>query len=197
MWDRRISLDDDVRDLVILARQQDANAFSALIQHFERAALGVAYAILRDADRAGDAVQEAFLRAWQQLSKLSEAEKFGAWLMQIVRHAAIDSLRRMGPTVGEFPELAATGDGPEAEAMAADQEARVKAALAQLDETTREAVMLRYYRGHSTKEIALLLGMSPAAVDMRISRGRAALREQLQDLVEPDAMLRPGIGGRP
>jgi RNA polymerase sigma-70 factor (ECF subfamily) len=185
-------LTDDVLELVRSARGADATkrgnaeAFAALIDRFERSALGVAYAILRNADRAGDAVQEAFLKAWQELPGLKEEAKFASWLMQIVRHAAIDLQRRTRPTVAEFPDLACEG-GPVSEAEAADRSRRVKAALEELDETTRQIVMLRYYEGFGSKEIAELLGdMSPAAVDMRLSRARGVLRERLVDLVEPE-----------
>jgi RNA polymerase sigma factor (sigma-70 family) len=51
--------------------------------------------------------------------------------------------------------------------------------LATLDETTRSAMVLRYYDGQSSREIGELLGLSPAAVDMRLMRGRQALKERL------------------
>jgi RNA polymerase sigma-70 factor (ECF subfamily) len=192
-------LTDDVLQLVQLARTQEpgqpraggaSEAFAALIERFERPALGVAYAILRDPDRAGDAVQEAFLRAWQELPGLKEEAKFASWLMQIVRHAAIDARRRQRPTVAEFPDLAG-GAQPEDLAERADRERRVKAALEELDDTTRQAVMLRYYDGLGSKQIAELLDVSPAAVDMRLSRARGILRERLVDLVDgPEAVAR-------
>jgi RNA polymerase sigma factor (sigma-70 family) len=59
---------------------------------------------------------------------------------------------------------------------------RVWAALDALDETTRSAVVLRYYEDLSSREIAELLGLSAAAVDMRLMRGRQALKEQLSHL---------------
>jgi RNA polymerase sigma-70 factor (ECF subfamily) len=191
-------LTDDVLQLVRLARNGaggQGEAFAALIERFERAALGVAYAILRDADRAGDAVQEAFLRAWQELPGLKEEAKFGSWLMQIVRHAAIDARRRQRPTVGEFPDLAA-GGLPEDQVEAADRARLVKAALEELDDTTRQAVMLRYYDGLGSKEIADLLDTSPAAVDMRLSRARSVLRERLVDLVDGAQVVGRRIGER-
>ena len=89
-----------VQELVSRARNRAAgnsdaaDAFAALIERFERAALAVAHALLHDPDRAGDAVQDGFLRAWQELAKLQDEKRFGGWLMQIVRNAAIDQRRR-------------------------------------------------------------------------------------------------------
>jgi len=187
-------LTEDLSDLVLRAAKGEATAFEVLISRFERSALAVAYAQLKDADRAGDAVQEAFLRAWQELPKLKEAARFAGWLMQIVRNAAIDLRRRIKPTV-EFPEWEAAKPDvdPVAISLAAESAERVKEALDTLDETTRAAVMLRYYEGLPAKEIAVLLEMSPAAVDMRLSRARGQLREQLADMV--DAEL-PRVGDR-
>jgi RNA polymerase sigma-70 factor (ECF subfamily) len=176
------SLDQDVIRLVSRARRRDAGAFAALIGRYERTALAVAYAQVHDAHRAGDAVQEAFLRAWQELPHLEEAAKFGGWLLQIVRNAAIDARRRIRPSVAEFPDLAARDADPAREMEAADRAAQVKEALAALDETTRTAVVMRYYEGLSAKEIGAALEMTPAAVDMRLSRARGQLRELLAPL---------------
>jgi len=164
------------------ARRRDAAAFAALIERYERTALAVAYAQVHDAHRAGDAVQEAFLRAWQELPRLQEAAKFGGWLLQIVRNAAIDARRRIRPSVAEFPDLAAKDADPARELEDAERAAKVKAALEVLDETTRTVVVMRYYEGLSAKEIGAALEMTPAAVDMRLSRARGQLRELLAPL---------------
>jgi RNA polymerase sigma-70 factor (ECF subfamily) len=178
---------DELEEFVFRARGRDAAAFAALIGKFEGAALAVAYGVLRDGDRAGDAVQEAFLRAWQELPQLKEGAKFGGWLMQIVRNVAIDVRRRIRPTTtgpngGSMDEVAARNGDPEEEALAAERERRVKQAMEDLDETTRAAVTLRYYEGLGAREIGELLELSPAAVDMRLSRGRSVLRERLADI---------------
>ena len=87
------------------------------------AALAVAYAQVHDAHRASDAVQDAFLKAWQELPRLEDMQRFGGWLMQIVRNAAIDLRRRVKPTVPEYPDLAGKGVDP-ARASEANDTAR-------------------------------------------------------------------------
>ena len=173
----------DVQELVGKARQKDAQAFAALIERYERSALAVAYAQLHDAHRAGDAVQDAFLRAWQELPRLQDDARFGGWLLQIVRNAAIDLRRRVRPTLADFPDLATAEPSPSQALEHGDDAARIQAALASLDETTRTAVVMRYYEGLSAKEIAQALDLSPAAVDMRLSRARGQLKELLAPLV--------------
>jgi RNA polymerase sigma-70 factor (ECF subfamily) len=176
-------LERDVMQLVARARGGDADAYAALIGRFERTALSVAYAQLQDAHRSGDAVQEAFLRAWQELPRLNELQRFGGWLLQIVRNAAIDMRRRIRPSVPEFPDLAARETDPALALEQGERAARVKQALESLDETTRAAVVMRYYEGLSAKEIGEALEMSPAAVDMRLSRARGQLRGILAPVV--------------
>ncbi len=187
----------DLEDLVQRARHKDADAFGALIARYERSALAVAYAQVHDAHRAGDAVQEAFLRAWQELPRLQEAARFGGWLMQIVRNAAIDLRRRARTTVSEFPTLAARDADPSVASEQSDTAAAIQTALASLDETTRAAVTLRYFDGRSAKEIGELLDLSPAAVDMRLSRARGQLRDLLSSLVDDQPAAIGGLGESP
>lgn len=187
----------DVQELVGKARQGDAEAFATLIERYERSALAVAYAQLHDAHRAGDAVQDAFLRAWQELPRLQDSARFGGWLLQIVRNAAIDLRRRVRPTQAEFPDLASTGPEPLQALEHSDTAARIQAALASLDETTRTAVVMRYYEGLSAKEIGEALGLSPAAVDMRLSRARGQLKSLLAPLIEEPAAPKEPSGKRP
>jgi RNA polymerase sigma-70 factor, ECF subfamily len=176
-------LDRAVLELVTRAQRRDPDAFAELIARFERSALAVALAQVHDAHRASDAVQEGFLRAWQELPRLQDAARFGGWLLQIIRNAAIDARRRIRPCVAAFPDLPAPGTDPAQTLEAADRAARVKMALEGLDEVTRTAVMLRYYEGLSAKEIGEALDMSPASIDMRLSRARGQLRELLAPLV--------------
>src|SRR5688572_21637193 len=81
-------------EIVERARQGDRDAFAELIRQYDRAALAVAFSILGNGDAAGDAAQEAFLRAWQRLQDLHDSTRFGGWLCGIVRNAAYDALRR-------------------------------------------------------------------------------------------------------
>src|SRR5256885_9149951 len=70
-------LDEAVEHLVRQAQRGDARAFSALIARYERSVLAVAYSAVGDSDRAADAAQEAFLKAWRKLEMLKEPQCFG------------------------------------------------------------------------------------------------------------------------
>jgi len=173
------------------AQAGDAAAFGQLIELHERSALALAYATVGDASTAGDVVQDAFLRAWQKLAELKDPQRFGAWLGRIVRNMATDAVRR-GPRPVESldPDRHAAavsaaaapggGDGtPHQPWQQRELRQSIDAALATLDDLTRCAVALRYFEDLSSKQIGELLDLSPAAVDMRLSRARVQLREKL------------------
>jgi RNA polymerase sigma factor (sigma-70 family) len=176
--DRRQRLEAPPREWIDSARRGDSAAFARLIRFYERPALAIAYATLGDASAAGDVAQEAFFRAWQRIGELKEPNRFGAWLGRIVRNLATDHLRRR-PREQACDEATMRLVQAPATDQAADQRQEIDAALATLDELTRSAVVLRYYQDLSAKQIAELLDLSPAAVDMRLSRARQQLREVL------------------
>jgi RNA polymerase sigma-70 factor (ECF subfamily) len=181
------------KELVERARRRDAQAFARLIGAYERVALSVAFGVLGDPSAAGDAVQESFIRAWERLSDLREPERFGTWLCGIVRNQALDALRRRKPSE-QWTAQCVTADqrwthDPLEELGRKERHAKIAAAVAALDETSRPVVVLRYYEGLASKEIADLLEMTPAAVDMRLSRARKQLRTLLCDLVADEPMV--------
>lgn len=175
--------------LVEKARRKDANAFAALIREFERMALSVAFGVLGDASAAGDVVQDAFIRAWQRLGELREPERFGTWVCGITRNLAIDALRRRKPTEQLSPTNAVMDPerwtvNPLDEVDRREEKLQVADAVASLDEASRLILTLRYYEDLSSKEIAERLEMTPAAVDMRLSRARKVLRAILENQIQ-------------
>ncbi|MGC4031089.1 MAG: sigma-70 family RNA polymerase sigma factor [Tepidisphaeraceae bacterium] len=173
-----------VEELVYAARLHDAEAFTLLISRFEGIALSIAYAHARNAADAGDLVQEAFMRAWQRLDSLDDPSRFGHWLGRMVRNLAIDWRRRKRP-VRFDPEIDVAGPTAAVSPLeTSERKGQIDRALATLDEQSRACVTLRYYENLSSKEIGELLNLTPAAVDMRLSRARGQLRERLANVVQ-------------
>jgi RNA polymerase sigma-70 factor (ECF subfamily) len=174
-------LDDAPWELVERAQGKDRAAFADLVRRYERMALALAYSIVGNSATAGDVTQEAFLRAWQRLGELDDPQRFFGWFGTIIRNLAADYARRkprdLPPTYDHRQVIDPT-------VLVDQMENRrlINAALLQLDELTRSAVVLRYYEDLSSKQISELLGLSPAAVDMRLSRGRTELKQSLMNL---------------
>lgn len=175
-----------LEELVKSAAAGDSDAFALLISRTQRAALAMALAVCGDADLAGEVVQEAFIRAWRRLDSLQDAGRFEPWMAQIIRNLAMDHFRHEKKTATLDETFAGVDPGqpPDHPLHQEDQRKLIDAAIARLDETSRSIVLLRYYGDLDSKEIGRLLDMSPAAVDMRLSRARNQLRENLQAHVE-------------
>ncbi|AZS45990.1 MULTISPECIES: RNA polymerase sigma factor [Microbacterium] len=130
---------------------------------------------------AEDAAQTALLRAWRSVSHLETPQpgRMCAWLDVIARNVAIDLARQRA----RRPE-AALGDDVAGEGASVESAVEVRVfldgaltALHSLPETLREPLLLTVVDGLSTEEVAIRLGIEPAAARQRISRARRALRE--------------------
>jgi RNA polymerase sigma-70 factor (ECF subfamily) len=141
----------------------------------------VARLIVRDADLARDAVQEALVRAWRDLPGLRDAANFDAWLHRLIVHASIDSVRRRRRRVIEV-ELMPMHDPviPDESIRVADRD-QVVHALESLEPEQRAVIVLHYYLGMPLSEAAAALGVPLGTVRSRLHRSLAMLRSQLAD----------------
>jgi RNA polymerase sigma-70 factor, ECF subfamily len=137
--------------------------------------------VLRDPVDAQDAVQEAFLRVWRFRDAIPEGEGRKAWLYRVVVNACVSRVRaeqsRTGRDVGDgaLPGLAAADVGPSEQAERSACATAVLAALAELPETLRVPLVLRFYAGLSEKEIAVAIDRRPGTVKSRLYDGRQRL----------------------
>jgi len=160
-------------------------AFAQLVRRYQDHAYGAAIGRLSDFDLARDVVQEAFLCAWRNLSRLREPSRFGSWLRGIVRNTAYRALREMSRVRALAEELRGAAEPfaptPPPDRSAEDAERRriVHRALQNLNEKSRETVSLHYVDGLSYAEIAAFLDVTEATVQGRLQRGRAKLRKEL------------------
>lgn len=137
--------------------------------------------ILRDPQEAEDAVQDAFLRAWRFRSSAPRDAGWQPWLYRVVVNACCSRLRRTVPRERARADLDAadlladTAPLPETVALRSEETAAVVAALADLPESLRVPVVLRYYAGLSEKDIAAAIGRRPGTVKSRLYEARARL----------------------
>lgn len=147
----------------------------------------VALAVLRDEGLAEDAVQQAFLKIFQNFEKIDwdDCNKIRSFIVILVRNTAIDLYRRRKKeSVISFEELERPlpdWESPVDERVISSLEGEEAARLlAQMDEKTRHLLVLRYYHGYRNKEIAELLGMTQAQVALGLHRGKERLRRKLE-----------------
>lgn len=175
--------------LVERARAGDVAAFDGLVRRHVRGAYAVALAVLSDPHDAEDACQDAFITALERLDQCREPERFAAWLLQIVRNRARNSLRaeRARPSVPLDAAVLRSGEpGPAREAERAQLREILLAGLAQLTEVQREVVLLHDLEGWRHREIAERLGLAEGTSRYHLSVARRALRPLLRPLVSEE-----------
>jgi RNA polymerase sigma-70 factor (ECF subfamily) len=174
------------RRLVLLARGGDRSAFDALVVKYAGVVRSLTAARLGRGADADDAAQDTFLRAFRQLPRLDDPERFAGWLSTIAVNSALEKLRRGGRR--KASSLTALVDEPAAPGAAvgvpierAEDAARLAALVATLDEKTQIVLGLRFREEMAVKDIAAQMGDQPPAVAMRISRALRRLRDLMEE----------------
>lgn len=171
--------------LVQLAQQGDRRALEQLLRlHHDRMHAVCRRITGNDAD-AADATQEAMIAVVRGLPRFDGRASFGTWVYRIATNASLDELRRRRrrpiPTTPPDPDHAAESADPTASGRfdAIAEREILDAALADLAEEFRVAVVLRDVADLDYAEIAEVLGVPAGTVKSRIARGRAALANAL------------------
>ncbi|MEY2937385.1 MAG: hypothetical protein RL033_8134 [Pseudomonadota bacterium] len=191
-----LSLDADVS----AARSGDPNAFARLVSRYRGLVSSLSLSTVCNVATSEDVAQEVFLAVWRDLGTLRNPASFLPWLRQLTRHRALDALRRSrGGAVQLSDVLADTvvDARPDAQQvlLAEERTRALTLALAELPDAAREVLTLYYREGQSIAQVARLLELHEDAVKQRLSRARAALREDvLARFVEVVERSTPGEG---
>ena len=174
----RIAVGPEDKALVAQTLAGDRASFGTLVERYAGQARRVARAVLGDPDDADDAAQDGFLSALVKLGQYDTRRPFGPWLMRIVANAATDRRRRRNVRRAEPLDTSLVGGGPRPDTMAVRSELndRLRAALAELPERRRKAVVLFDVEGYSHAEIAGMLGIPEGTVRSEVFHARRRLR---------------------
>lgn len=139
---------------------------------------GQVYAMIGNRDEAQECVQEAFARAWAHRRKLERAEHPEAWVRTTAYRLAVSRWRRT--TRGRRPADRALS-APLETAPPSETHVALVAALKQLPEAQRQALVLHHIADLSVHDVAREVGVPEGTIKARLSRGRAALAAMLAD----------------
>jgi RNA polymerase sigma-70 factor (ECF subfamily) len=181
----------EMPELIQAARGGDDRAFNHLISHYQAAAQRLAQQILRTEEAAADAVQDALIKVHRALPRFQDGN-FRSWLLRIVTNTCYDYLRSQRrrstlslddltePSGAEFPQLRAD-ELQNPEMLVTQQESLqfLLQAIESLPNWHRDVVLLVDVHGYDYTEAADMLGLPLGTVKSRLSRARAALRDQL------------------
>jgi RNA polymerase sigma-70 factor, ECF subfamily len=174
--------------LVELVAQQDAGALEALYDRYGRAAYSLARRILTEETLAQDVVQEVFLSLWRDARRFDAGRgTVATYLLSMTHHRAVDVVRReenqrRWRTSDEGLELAPDPKARvEDEVEASERRAEVRAALKDLPDPQRQALLLAYFGGYTQREVAALVGVPLGTVKTRMAAGMRKMKEALSD----------------
>ncbi len=162
-------------ELVARVRSGEIEAFGTLSRRYEKTLLAAALARLRDIHAAEDAVQASLLIAFRQLGTLREDARFAPWLIQILRRQAVDAARVKVPASNREHDL----DQQfviEHDLGTWIEHEHLLALVARLSDRERLLIGLRYFDGHSMREIAAMSSRPLGTVTKQLSRAIARLR---------------------
>lgn len=170
---------------IIRAQQGDDEAFTYLVEAYQKPVYNLCYRMLGEPEAAEDAAQETFLKAYQNMLRFDSQRSFATWLLSIAAHHCIDRLRRRRFTSFsidedeegqmEIPDRSAPD--PETETAKRQERQRLHGLLQSLDPTDRAAIVMRYWHDASEVEIAQALKLTVPAVKSRLHRARRALAD--------------------
>jgi RNA polymerase sigma-70 factor (ECF subfamily) len=182
----------DEAALVERAQAGENQAFSELIQHYERKIFRLAKNITQNDEDAEDVLQETFLKAYEHLPGFQRQSKFYTWIVRIAVNEALMKLRkRRGDKFVSLDEPVDTGEeevkreiavwdgSPEEKYSQEELRSILNEAVDSLKPDFRTVFILRDIEELSTEETAEALGISIPAVKSRLLRARLALREKL------------------
>jgi RNA polymerase sigma-70 factor (ECF subfamily) len=176
------------------ARDGDVEAFGVLVERNQDYLYNAVYHMVGGGADAEDVAQEVFMRAYDNIARFEGRSAFRTWLYGIMLNTVRTHWRRRSrrQTVSlesarneadnPRPDPAWDGDGPPQAAARDERVEAVRAAIAALDEDSREILVLRDIQGLSYQELGQALGLPAGTVKSRLHRARLALKERLEPL---------------
>jgi RNA polymerase sigma-70 factor (ECF subfamily) len=165
-------------ELVEQAQRGDREAFGVLASVAVDRLYGIARLILRDAELAQDATQEALVRAWRDLPTLRDVERFDAWLYRLIVRSCADAGRRRRRWRAEVTVLHAEPAEQDRASELADRD-ELERGLRRLSDAQRSILVLNFYVGLTPSEMADALDIPIGTAKSRLHYALEALRAAL------------------
>lgn len=172
-------------ELVRRVRAGEVETYRVLVERYRMEFGRYASAMLDgDKDEAADALQEAFIRAYDSLASCRDPDRFKSWLFRIVSNQCHNvRKRRRGHLSLERAVEKGHEPADRAEVERSEIGELLELAMKNLTDEQREAFVLKHVDGRSYAEIAEMLGVGEDALKMRVYRARDELKKRLEELL--------------
>ena len=174
------------REVVRMSKSGDPRSYEPLVRAYEGPGLRLAVGMLGSVDEARDALQDAFIKAWESLHRFDLTRPFGPWFFQILRNQCRDVIRSRNSrdrreVRDEQIEVRPAGASTDPARLHERNEASLILwkALEALADDHREILVLKELQGFRYSEIADILEIPEGTVASRLFHARDALREEL------------------
>jgi RNA polymerase sigma-70 factor (ECF subfamily) len=170
---------DRDRDLVEAAQRGDQAAFVDLVASCGDRLYALAYRILRHADRAEDALQDALVIAWRDLRGLRDPDRFDAWVNRVVTNVCIAQATRERRRTVNLRALPVDGPTAPDDLLGVGDRDQLERGFRRLTPDERAILVLHHYAGYTLAEIADALGSPAGTVRSRLHHAHRAMRAAL------------------
>jgi RNA polymerase sigma-70 factor, ECF subfamily len=165
--------------LVERARSGDEDAFTQLVDLDGNRCFAIAYRILRDVERAKDAVQQAYFLCWRELPRLRDAERFEVWLYRLLVNACYEESRRHRRWTSHVRVLPMDGPTAPDQIVSIDERDALERAFQRLSPEHRTVFVMHHYAGLPLAAIADVVGVPIGTVKSRLHHSIRNLRGAL------------------
>jgi RNA polymerase sigma-70 factor (ECF subfamily) len=170
---------------VTASKNGDQDAFSFLVQQYQRRVFNLVFRMLQNYEEASEVTQEAFLAAWQGLPSFRGEARFSTWLYRIAYNCALKQLEtrkreRALQTALQAEHSIANEDPKNALLELLDNQEMVQEQLSQLPPKYRIVLILRHLQDMTYEEMAEVLTMPVGTIKTHLFRARNLLKERLQ-----------------
>lgn len=184
-------IDIEEKKIIKKAAAGSAEAFERLVLQYQMSIYNLCLRITGNPEDAADLTQESFLKAWRNLDGFHFEAAFSTWLYRLASNTCLDFLRSakrrraLSLTLededgrSQLLDLPDPAPTPESALLAMEENARLSAAMRQLDPEQRRILTLRVINGLSYTEIAAVLSIKEGTVKSRLARARDSLRKKL------------------
>ncbi|WP_442597559.1 RNA polymerase sigma factor SigW [Neobacillus sp. D3-1R] len=181
-----------VKKRILQVLKGDQDAYGEVVEIYKDKVYHLCFRILGNRHEAEDIAQDAFIRAYINISSFNIEMKFSTWIYRIATNLCIDRIRKKKPDyyldaevagtdgLTMYSQISSNSDMPEKELESLELEETIQREILKLPDKYRTVIVLKYIEELSLIEIGEILNLPIGTVKTRIHRGREALRKQLR-----------------